>query len=186
MAVLPTNSVADSPLRIDHVAVPGTGGLIGMTLCPGKALYSFPDVRPGGPRRDLDRDLQVICDWQTDALVTLMERFEIQQLVPDLPKRARQLGLHWLHLPIVDVWIPDEHFERTWQRAGAELRQILRGGGRVVLHCRGGLGRTGTIAGRLLVEFGVNPREAIRLVRAARPGTIQTLEQETYVLRCRP
>ena len=27
-------------------------------------------------------------------------------------------------------------------------------------HCRGGLGRAGTIAARLLVEFGVAPEEA--------------------------
>ena len=53
----------------------------------------------------------------------------------------------------------------------------------MVLHCRGGIGRTGTIAARLLVEFGVAPEEAIRMVRRARPGTIETPAQEEYVLR---
>lgn len=39
-----------------------------------------------------------------------------------------------------------------------------------MLHCRGGLGRTETIAARLLVEFGMDPHEAIRRVRAAWTG----------------
>ena len=46
-----------------------------------------------------------------------------------------------------------------------------------------GIGRTGTIAARLLVEFGVAPEEAIQMIRRARPGTIETMAQEEYVLR---
>ena len=51
-----------------------------------------------------------------------------------------------------------------------------------LVHCKGGLGRAGTIATRLLIELGVAPREAINAVRQARPGTIETIEQERYVL----
>jgi ADP-ribosyl-[dinitrogen reductase] hydrolase len=173
-----------SPLRIDAVTVPGTGGLIGMTICPGKDEYAGLGIPSGPWKRDLDLDLQVIRDWQAQALVTLIEDFEFELLsVPELPEKVRALGIRWLHLPIVDVWIPDKMFEEEWETAGEELRQILREGGRIVLHCRGGLGRTGLVAARLLVEFGMEPREAIRRVRAARPGAIQTREQEEYVLR---
>lgn len=55
-----------------------------------------------------------------------------------------------------------------------------------MIHCLGGLGRTGTIAGRLLVEFGASPNEAIHAVRAARIGTIETRKQEEYVKNCKP
>lgn len=180
-----TNRSIVSPLIIDSVPVPGTGGLIGMTICPGKDEYAGLGIPPGPWKRDMDLDLQVIRDWQAQALVTLIEEFEFELLsVPELPERARAFGLRWFHLPIVDVWIPDLFFEEEWERAGEELRQILREGGRIVLHCRGGLGRTGMIAARLLVEFGMDPREAIRRVRAARMGAIQTREQEEYVMRC--
>jgi ADP-ribosyl-[dinitrogen reductase] hydrolase len=173
-----------SPLRIDAVTVPATGGLIGMTICPGKDEYVGFDISVGPWKRDLDLDLQVILDWQAQALVTLIEEFEFDLLsVPELPKKARALGIRWFHLPIVDVSVPDRMFEEEWETAGEELRQILREGGRIVLHCRGGLGRTGTIAARLLVEFGMDPREAIQRVRVARPGAIQTREQEEYVRR---
>jgi ADP-ribosyl-[dinitrogen reductase] hydrolase len=175
-----------SPLRIDAVSVPGTGGLIGMTICPGKDEYAGLGIPSGPWKRDLELDLHVIRDWQAQALVTLIEDFEFELLsVPELPEKVREFGIPWLHLPIVDVRIPDRAFEEEWETAGEELRQILREGGRIVLHCRGGLGRTGLVAARLLVEFGMAPHEAIRRVRAARPGAIQTREQEEYVRRCK-
>jgi protein-tyrosine phosphatase len=175
-----------SPLRIDAVAVPGTGGLIGMTICPGKHEYPELGIPDGRWKRDLDLDLHVILDWKADALVTLIEDFEFEMLaVPELPDKAREYGIRWMHLRIVDVWIPDEVFETQWEAAGAELRRILRADGRIVIHCRGGLGRTGLVAARLLIELGMSPQEAIRRVRAARLGAIQTREQEEYVRRCR-
>jgi protein-tyrosine phosphatase len=66
----------------------------------------------------------------------------------------------WFHLPIVDVSTPDKRFEREWDIAGEELGSILRRGLDVLVHCRGGLGRAGTIAARLLVELGMDPTKA--------------------------
>ena len=88
----------------------------------------------------------------------------------------------WFHLPIVDVSIPDEQFEQEWDIAGEELRSMLRRRLDVLVHCRGGLGRAGTIAARLLVELGMEPTKAIASVRAVRPGAIETSDQEKFVL----
>jgi len=156
-----------------------------MTICPGKDEYAGLGIPPGPWKRDLRMDLEVIRDWQTQILVSLIEDFEFDHLgVPDLPEMIRSFGISWLHLPIVDVSVPDSAFEIKWNTAGKELRQVLLDGGRIVLHCRGGLGRTGLIAARLLVEFGMEPDEAIIAVRKARPGAIQTLSQEEYVRKC--
>jgi ADP-ribosyl-[dinitrogen reductase] hydrolase len=117
--------------------------------------------------------------------VSLIEDYEFELLgVPELPAMTRNLGIRWFHLSIVDVGIPDGRFEVEWETAGKELRRILTDGGRIVLHCRGGLDRNGTIAARLLVEFGIDPRAAIAKVRQARPGAIQTKEQEEYLQQC--
>ena len=53
--------------------------------------------------------------------------------------------------------------------------------GRVLVHCKGGLGRAGLVAARILVERGAAPMDAINLVRRVRPGAIQTIRQEAYV-----
>ena len=62
-----------SPLQIDTVEVPGTNGLIGMTVCPGKDEYAGLGIPPGPWKRDLDLDLQSIRDWGFRALVSLIE-----------------------------------------------------------------------------------------------------------------
>jgi ADP-ribosyl-[dinitrogen reductase] hydrolase len=66
------------------------------------------------------------------------------------------------------------------------LRGKLRQGGRLLLHCAGGLGRSGTIAARLLVELNeAAPEAAILAVRAARPGAIETPAQAAHVRAAR-
>ena len=47
---------------------------------------------------------------------------------------------------------------------------LLNAGQRVVFHCRGGLGRAGTLAACTLVKLGEHPTAAIELTRQHRPG----------------
>ena len=118
------------------------------------------------------------------SLVSLVERHELSAFgVSNLGEAAEEAGLEWHHLPIKDVHIPDERFERRWTYSGQVLRRRLQSGERIVLHCRGGLGRTGTIAARLAIELGETPETALRRVRAARKGAVETHEQEAYVLQ---
>jgi ADP-ribosyl-[dinitrogen reductase] hydrolase len=169
------------PLRVDNLAIEGLSGVIGLTFCPGKkhrGAYS------GDWDRDLSADLQEIKSSGAEALVTLMEEHElatVQVHVKELRDKAANIGLEWHHLPIRDVDVPDDRFEELWTSSGPRLRSLLVQGKKVVIHCLGGLGRTGTIAARLLVEFGFTPDGAIRAVRTVRPGSIETRKQEDYV-----
>jgi ADP-ribosyl-[dinitrogen reductase] hydrolase len=170
------------PLQIAFVETPGNGK-IGMTFCPGK---QDPHAMTGPWDRDLESDLAAIANWGATALVTLMELHELERLgVSGLGEAAVVQGLDWYHLPIRDVSIPSATFEAEWVDAGRVLRSRLMGGESVVVHCRGGLGRTGLIAARLLVELGEVPVSALQRVRAARPGAVETMEQENYVLQLR-
>ncbi|TQE98318.1 MAG: hypothetical protein FKY71_14465 [Spiribacter salinus] len=171
----------DSTLRIATITTP-RGGRLGMTLCPGK-------IGPGRVHlweRDIEQDLAAIEAWGASGLLTLMEHHElVTYQVHDLPERARtHLGPNgWFHLPIVDCDVPDQSTEAAWEEMAPALHERLAHGRGLVLHCLGGLGRTGVVACRLLVEQGVEPEEALRSVRQARPGAVETPKQEAYVLR---
>lgn len=150
-------------------------GRIGLTHCPGGRIGSL-----GG-------ELAEIQDSGASVLVTLVGEDELEALgVPELGRMARRAGLAWHHLPIVDFGVPDAAFEQRWQSVGPELAGRLAAGETIVIHCYAGLGRTGMIAARLLVEAGVEPGEAVRLVRRARPGAVQSAEQERWVLELGP
>lgn len=171
-------------LTIDSVAVPGASGLIGMCACPGGRRAFAMDFDPG---LDLNQDLAAIEAFGASTLVTLMEERELDRLgVHTLPIEARRLGLNWMHLPIVDMSVPTAVFESRWSEAGAELRETLVRGEHIVLHCWAGLGRTGTIAAKLLIEFGLDPESATVEVRTARTGAIQSRAQEKYVKKLKP
>ena len=169
-----------SPLRIARVRT-HHGGEIGMTLCPGKC----------GPGRHawwdrcLRTDLQAIRQWDAQELLTLMEDHELHSYgVAGLGEAAREvLGEpHWHALPIIDQCAPGPAFERGWQQIAPRLHARLSAGERIAVHCLGGLGRTGVVACRLLVETGVAPAEALSRVRKARPGAVETHEQARHVL----
>jgi ADP-ribosyl-[dinitrogen reductase] hydrolase len=167
------------PIRIDAVALP-SGGRIGLTFCPGKR---DPHGSGGGWWRDLDADLDALHAAGTRALVCLLEPHELALLaVPALPDAVRSRGMAFLHLPVRDVDVPDARFERAWPQSAAALKARLVRGELVVVHCRGGLGRSGLVAARLLTEMGVSPQAAIARVRAVRPGAIETHAQAAHVL----
>jgi ADP-ribosyl-[dinitrogen reductase] hydrolase len=183
---------ASHPLRI--AAVSGGSGLgrVGLTLCPGKfdphgGKYN-PRGASGAWKRDVSLDLDVIRDWRAAAVVTLITAEELEYLkVERLGEEVLRRQMSWFHLPIDDGSIPDDRFERDWGAAGEGMRSILRGGFDVLVHCRGGLGRAGTIAARLLIELGMEPTTAIKMVRQARsPHAIETIAQEQFVYSLGP
>lgn len=154
-----------------------------MCACPGARWIRHDGLDPEVTVRE---DVADIVRAGAEGLISLMEEVELRRLELDaLPVAVREAGLWWIHLPIRDMQPPGAPFERGWREHGALVRERLRAGGHVVLHCFAGLGRTGTVAARLLVELGMPPRAAITAVRTVRPGAIQTFRQALHVRLCR-
>lgn len=169
------------PNRIDTVPVPGSVGCMGLVACPGTRI----DSPPSGNKRVFQADLEEIERWGATGVVCLVEPYElVLNKVEGLKASVENLGMWWSHLPIVDMDIPDQQFENVWAVEGERIRHALRIGERVILHCYAGLGRTGMIAARILVEFGVEPEQAIRQVRRDDRRRIQTRPQANFVRSC--
>jgi hypothetical protein len=172
------------PLEIAEVRASPSHGRIGITFCPGKR---DPYAQTGAWERDLGIDVDAIAAWGASLVLTLVKPAELVALkVPSLGQEIQRRGMAWCHLPIADYSVPTEAFERQWVSQGQEIRARLRRGDDVLLHCKGGLGRAGMMAARLLVELGMEPEEAIRRVRRERKGAIETPSQLALVRRTRP
>ena len=87
-------------------------------------------------------------------------------------------GVSILHLPVADMTPPTQ--EQLLQ-AVRFLETALEAGGKAAVHCVAGYGRTGTVLAAFLVAEGEDPEEAIHRVREARPGSVETVEQEHAV-----
>ncbi|MCD6348734.1 MAG: dual specificity protein phosphatase family protein [Candidatus Korarchaeota archaeon] len=57
------------------------------------------------------------------------------------------------------------------------IREHIRDGRRVLVHCLAGCGRTGTVLAAYLVSKGMHPDEAIEHLRSLRPCSIETQQQ---------
>lgn len=176
-----TRTSLSHPLQIATLPVGQCGGAIGVTFAPGK----HQEMAMTGPwSRNLDMDLQVISSWGASHLISLIESWEFEELqITALPKRAASHGLLWHGLPIVDGAAPDCTFLQVWKELETPICNALLEGQRAVVHCKGGLGRAGTVACMLLLgtKTSLSSEDAIKRVRDVRPGAIETSEQERFL-----
>ena len=167
------------PLRIDDLSL--GNGCLGITFCPGKK----GDSNYGATwERDIDLDMEAIKNWGADAVLSLIESREFEMLgVKELGNAVETRGIDWFHFPVRDVSVPVPEAMDRWREMSPKLHRIIESGGRIVIHCRGGLGRAGTIAALLLTERGWSSQQAISDIRAVRPRAIETNEQEQWLTR---
>ncbi|MNC11948.1 hypothetical protein D3C75_596590 [compost metagenome] len=176
-----TRTSLTHPIRIAELLVGDKGGAIGVTFAPGKHQQS---AMTGAWARDLDVDISAVRAWGATRLISLLEPWEYQELqIHRLPSVATQSGISWHGLPITDGQAPDQRLLDRWQMLSLAIVRELLEGRRVVVHCKGGLGRAGTVAAMLLLQSETvqTAAAAIEMVRRVRPGAVETLAQEEFL-----
>lgn len=172
------------PLWIDSVEAGSAGGRVGMTICPGKqgdSVYGKPW------QRDLKADIRTIAEWGAATVITLTETDEMAMLgISHIGDEVAAAGMQWLHMPIADMKAPDGRFDEAWSAHGEQVLQQLQDGKRVLVHCRGGMGRAGTVAAFILTRLHVPAEFAIQQVRAVRQGAIETPHQIAWLEQTSP
>ncbi|MEM9107114.1 MAG: protein-tyrosine phosphatase family protein [Pseudomonadota bacterium] len=137
-----------------------------------------------GRYNPLAEDVETISEWKPSIVLTLTEMSEMkhmgsEQLGPQLEVR----GITWKHLPIRDWSGMSDQNAAHWPTRSKQFHCALDGGEGVLIHCRGGQGRSGMIALRLLVERGIEPETALKRLRRVRPGAVETPEQLHWAIQ---
>jgi protein-tyrosine phosphatase len=180
-----TRTSETHPIRVDflnHPQFPILNGL-GMTFAPGKSQHS--PMSGGSWKRDLKADIKRLKDFYgTDALISLIEEFEYEQLgIRGMWSECYEVGIDHTKHEIPDQGVPSEI--RRFRFLLSEAIEKLCKGKRVVVHCKGGLGRAGTVTACLIIaatDGKVSADDAMTLVRMARGSqAIENSVQETFI-----
>ena len=173
----------DRPLYVNMIPkeVLPIAGTIGMTMAPGKkGLAQFANCDWD---RSLDEDLDTLKNnYKTDIIISLMEDFEFDLLkIPDFQPKCVEKSIVNIRFHIVDGSVPVEKQISEYVNLAKSVKKEAENGKNIVIHCRGGLGRTGTLAACLLILFGFDPDLAIETTRKYRKGAIETRVQVEFV-----
>jgi len=153
-------------------------GNVSLTFAPGKHCTS---AYGGCWERDLATDLDQLATHETGLLVCLVENHELRSLqIPTLVEDAIARGMQVLRLPIPDGGVLSD------DAPVLELVQVIEraasAGINVVIHCRGGLGRAGTLGGCFLKYIGVADDEVFARLRRRHPTSCpETTAQRTFI-----
>lgn len=110
-------------------------------------------------------------------------------LTLSMPEAATLHPAQRLSHPITDFGVPSVP---GMQAILNDIQTALDQGGKVYLHCRAGIGRTGTVAATWLVSQGLSPQQALELLaqkwrvvdkHAQEPHSPETEAQREFVLR---
>lgn len=150
-------------------------------VLPGRLLAG---EHPGGSTQSsTGTRLRRLLEAGVNSFVDLTGPDEVAPYDRQLP-----VGVHYLRSAITDHGVPDEPLRMA--ALLDYLAEALRAGRVIYLHCRAGIGRTGTVAGCLLVEQGRSGDAALaelnrlwqRSERSALwPWIPETPEQTEYV-----
>jgi ADP-ribosyl-[dinitrogen reductase] hydrolase len=164
------------PLKIAEVQITNQQK-IGLSFCPGKYQLG---AMSGNWRRHIGTDLELIEERGYDVVVSLIESHEFVELrVESFHDGAVQkVGMEWIWVPIVDRETPTH----TNHSGLNEVLDEVKSGKSVFVHCKGGLGRAGSVAAWLLTHFEWSANDAISKIRDVRKDAIENVRQESWIV----
>lgn len=151
-------------------ALPVSGGILGIAPLPGRGGYWA-------------EDLAHLNDWKPALVISMTTASEqVSHGLTDIGADIQDKGTRWIHFPVEDMSAPSVEQTEDWHAASKTTLAALQGGGRVLIHCLGGCGRSGMAALRLMIESGEAPEAALARLRAVRSCAVETDEQHAWAV----
>ena len=144
--------------------------------------YQILAMSPMPGKQNLDDDIATILENNIDVVVCLVTEEELAKLqLPHYFDALNEKGLTVHHFPIADYGVPEKEALDSLLHY---IHDQLSDEKNVLVHCMGGLGRSGTIVGCYANKF-LDVEDPIRYVRDVRGDeAIETEEQERLVEEC--
>ena len=122
---------------------------------------------PAPSGSSLGREIVDLLEAEVDIVVSLLASEEAASIgLADEAAVMNEAGISFESIPTPDFGVLDDY--RQAQAVVSELVQHLNAGQTAVVHCRGGIGRSSTIAAVALTQLGLEPNEAMELIADAR------------------
>jgi protein-tyrosine phosphatase len=159
------------PLRIDWIDKQYIKkGQMGITILPGRKDW----------KRSIETDIISMKKQGISHVLTLITFNEFHRYgVGNLLTEFDKAGFKVKHIPILDQSVTSHSDMCDIVRW---MDGVLNDGGNIMIHCVGGLGRSGVVAASYLVSIGMKPIDAIKTIRKARSErALETQKQENFV-----
>jgi atypical dual specificity phosphatase len=125
-----------------------------------------------GSSNPTNGQLEEFYDEGFRTIISLLD--EAEQSPSYDTMKMEVMGFKRSSIPVRDFTAPKlADFQKFLEIGSKSLKE-----GKVLIHCQGGLGRTGTMAAAYWIKKGLSASKAIEKVRKSRPGAIEIPEQE--------
>ena len=125
-----------------------------------------------GSSNPTNRELEDLYQEGFRTIISLLDENEQMPYYEIVEIEAK--GFKRYSIPLQDFTAPA--LADIQKFMGIVINSLKRG--KVLVHCQGGIGRTGTMAAAYWIKKGLSASEAIKKIRKSMPGAIEMPEQE--------
>ena len=141
------------------------------------AIMARPQLNQGQPD-----SIATLADSGIGCIVSLLEITESSMLGLDAESKVvTDNSMNYISFPIADYGVPSSLDD--FSILTADILRQLEQGTNVLLHCRGGVGRSGLTAAGVLLQAGMDPEHAFSCVSTKRGTRVpETLQQRDWLI----
>lgn len=190
-----SNIIAPDPFPITWITQ-NLQGNFALSQAPGKKIAKGRNGKKFD--RDLGNDVKFIKEnHNISVIVCLLNKYELRTIginLDDYKKLCEKNQIQLFVYPIVEMGVPQDEMKTFHLEVIEKIAKEIISGRNILIHCRGGIGRAGTIASCLLLFLKIfeSAMEAIKFLRSIRDKRcVESKKQydfieeyRTYIINC--